>query len=348
MSFDYQWGTLLDEFKRDFPGFDLNFNIMDRAEFVQGFHSSQQDPYYPDVAFVDNYSELGPLIKDNAVVQMWGQSRFPVNGWWVIFRQAKNSDTAKAFLLWLSQSPQWKPMQVNTASIGKADIVAVQDISKEAVQDYAAANAQSLWSLMDSEAAHFDDFGTDGTVTLQSVEPLLTFGNSRLAFVLLSEVGQGEKAFGMAHSAVILKKVGDAWKVLHFVPSDSLPGLENLLRTFDRLGLDDRAPEDVSNVTLLFPPDGAQIPRDPRSEITWAPAVPNPAAYVIESQFNQPRREYWSQPSMKVVSPAANQSSITVPMPFGVGRQPHRWRIWAIDKSGTVSTSDWRIIDFMN
>lgn len=238
-------------------------------------------------------------------------------------------------------------MQPSTASIGPADIAIVQAIAREAVQDLAGMNLQSLSSIMDPEASHFDDFG-DRIQTLQSVEPLLTFGNSRLAFVLLAEVGQGEKVFGMAHSAVILRKLGNSWKVLLFLPNRSLPDIEGLLGNFDRLGLDEGPPEAVPKVTLLAPADHARLERYPRSDIEWASVEPNPAAYVIESQFRQLRREYWSQSEIKVVSPIPNESSIRMEMPFGAGKQPHRWRVWAIDKSGIVSTSDWRVIDFTN
>lgn len=349
----YPWGILQREFKRDFPNFDLDFKILDRDEFVRAIHSSQSDSSYPDVAFVDSDSELRPLMNNYAVVKMWGQPRNTVvkmwgpSGWWVIFRHAKNFEIGKAFMLWLSQSPQWRPMRVSTASISPADIAVVQAISKEAVQDFVDVNPQSLSSIMDPEASHFDDFG-DRIQTLQNIEPLLTFGNSRLAFVLLAEVGQGEKAFGMAHSVVILRNLGNSWKVLLFLPDRSLPDIEGLLGDFDRLGLDEGPPEGVPRVTLLAPGDHARIERYPRSDIEWAPVDPNLAAYVIESQFCQLRSEYWSQSAIKVVSPVPDESSIRMKMPFGVGKQPHRWRVWAIDKSGNVSTSDWRVIDFTN
>ena len=347
-SFDYPWGVLLSEFKDDFPDFDLEFQILDRDDFVQRLHSSEQDPPYPDVAFVDNARELRPLLKDNAVVKMWGRPRLASRGWWVIFRRTKNFEAGRAFMLWLSQSPQWKPMRVSTATIGAADIAAVQAISKEAVHDFAAVNPQSLGLIMDPAASHFDDFGTEGTRTLQGVEPLLTFGNSRLAFVLLAEIGQGEKAFGMAHSALVLRKLGDGWKVLLFLPTDSLPDLEHLLGTFDRLGLDEGPPEAVPKVTLLAPADHAQLLRFPRPDLEWVPVGPNLAAYVIESQYNQPEREYWTPSWIKVVPPISKEYSFRMEAPFGVGPQPHRWRVWAISKSGTVSTSDWRVIDFTN
>jgi hypothetical protein len=349
----YQWVILQREFKRDFPDFDLDFKILDRDEFVRILHSSQPDVTYPDVAFVDNLSELRPLMNNNAVLKMWGQPRNAVGkmwgpgGWWVTFRQAKNFEIGKAFMLWLSQSPQWRPMRVSTASISPADIAVVQALSREAVQDFAGMNPQSLLSIMDPEASHFDDFG-GGIQTLQVVEPLLTFGNSRLAFVLVAEIGQGEKAFGLAHSAVVLRKLGNSWKVLLFLPDRSLPDIEDLLRDFDRLGIDEGPPDVVPKVTLLAPADHARLERYPRSDIEWTPVDSNVAAYVIESQFRQLRREYWSQSAIKVVLPIPNESSIRMEMPFGIGKQPHRWRVWAINKSGIVSTSDWRVIDFTN
>ena len=343
----YQWEILRREFKRDFPNFDLDFKILDRDAFLRALHSSQSDSPYPDVAFVDSDSELRPLMNNYAVVKMWGQPRFASDGWWVIFRQAKNFEAGKAFMLWLSQSPGWRPMRVSTVSISPADVAIVQAISKEAVQDYVDVNPQSLLSIMDPEASHFDHFG-DRIQTLQNTEPLLTFGNSRLAFVLLAEVGEGEKAYGMAHSAVILRKIGNSWKVLLFLPNSSIPEIEGLLGTFDRLDLDEGPTDTASKVTLLAPADHARLARDPPSEIEWTPVDPNPAAYVIESQFCQLRSEYWSPSAVKVVSPVPNESSIRMEMPFGVGKQPHRWRVWAIDKSGIVAMSDWRVIDFTN
>lgn len=350
----YQWEILLNEFKADFPDCDLRCKILDRDEFVRTFHSSQQNPPYPDVAFVDNYNELGPLVNDDAVVTMSGQSRFPFNGSWVVFRRAENFEAGKAFMLWLSQSPRWQPWQVSTPAIGPADIAAVQAISKEAVQDFKHPDTQSLSLIMDREAGHFY-LGFGPATTLESVDPLLTFGNSRLAFVLLSAVGQGEKTFGMDHSAVALRKVEDRWKVLLFLPG-ALPDLEGLLRSFDRLRLEDGQPESVPKVRLLSPVDHARIPRYPPGDLEWAPLDQLPAAYVIEYQFGQTgssatrpgARELWSPSWIRVVSPTHGEPSIRMKIPFGKGAQPHRWRVWAISGTGIVSTSDWRIIDFTN
>ncbi|MDQ2711777.1 MAG: hypothetical protein M3Y24_05985 [Acidobacteriota bacterium] len=136
----YQWSPLLSEFERDFPVFDLRFNILDRAEFVQAVHLAGPNPP-PDILFVDNQSERGPLMDSDTVMQMLGPSRFNLNGWWLIFRQSKNLEAAQAFLLWLSRSPHWQPWRVNAAPMEQVDVTAVQAISTEAVKDYLRADA---------------------------------------------------------------------------------------------------------------------------------------------------------------------------------------------------------------
>jgi hypothetical protein len=113
----------------------------------------------------------------------------------------------------------------------------------------------------------------------------------------------------MVHSAVVLRNVGDGWKVLLFLPSDPLPELEALLRSFDRLGLEE--------VSLK------QCKGD-------APGPGRSCAMNL------------------LVSPAPGEAPLRTQMPFGVGQQPHRSRIWAISRGGTISTSDWREIDFTN
>jgi hypothetical protein len=128
----YQWQTLLDEFKRDFPDFDLRFKILVRDDFVRAFHSPGKNPAYPDMAFLDNQSERGPLMDKDALIQMLGRPRFRYNGWWTIFRETKNLEAGRAFLLWLAQSPHWKPLQVTTAALSPQDSAAVQSIAKEA------------------------------------------------------------------------------------------------------------------------------------------------------------------------------------------------------------------------
>jgi hypothetical protein len=343
----YKWPTLLDDFKRDFPDFDLRFKILGRDDFARAFHSTERNPVYPDVAFLDNRSERGPLMKNDAVISMLGRSRFDYNGWWTILRGTKNLEAGRALMLWLSQSPHWQPWKARTAAMPPEDAAAVQSIAKEAVRSYEYTDAHSLSSLTDQEASHFN-WESPPVRTIAGMDRLMIFGNSSLAFVLLSTVSEAENAFGMSHSALVIRKVDDRWKVL-LILRESLPHLEALLKSFDNLGLrDGQAESPIPKVTLMKPADHAQIPRFPQFDLEWESLDTRVAAYLIEYQLGQPEREFWSISNIKFMRAPLGQFSITTKIPFGIGHQPHRWRIWAIGGTGAVSTSDWRTVDFTN
>lgn len=83
------------------------------------------------------------------MLTIFGGPRFADREGWVIFKETKNLDTAKSFMLWLSQSPYWKPWKVSATLLGPADITTVQAISRKAILDLANANPQALQSIMD-------------------------------------------------------------------------------------------------------------------------------------------------------------------------------------------------------
>lgn len=342
----YQWSPLITEFRNDFPDFDLRFNILDRTVFVQAIHLAGPKPP-PDIVFVDNQSERDPLMDSPGVIEMLGLSRFHQNGWWLSFRQSKNFEAAEAFVLWLSQSPHGQQWQMATTPMQKSDSTAIQAISTEAVSDYLRADARSLSSLMDPQASRF--YRLTASESLGPVEPLLTFGGSKLPFALMAAVCQREKAFGMLHSALVLRNVEGRWKVLLFLEG-TLPSLEAMLRSFDRLKLQDGPPETAPVLKLLTPADHASLPRFPAGELQWEAVNSDVSSYLVESQFGQPERTNpgWSLSRIALARPGKGEPQIRVQIPFGVGMQPHRWRIWAILGTGDVSISNWRTIDFTN
>ena len=345
---DYSWGGLQREFKADFPNLDLRFQELDLAPFIRAMHLYPEDAQLVGVAFIDNYGELGPLLKENAVVQMWGNSRLQYRGWWVVFRQARNFAAGESFLLWASQRFHWTPWSVSTHTIDSADIAAVQELSQQAVRNFVTADAQSLEAIVDPEAAPFEAIDRERAKRLLSVQPLATFGNSRLAFVLLGAVGEGEQSFGLVHFGVVLRKTGVHWKVWLFLRDRSLPDLEQVLQSFDRLGLEEGGARVMPKVTLLAPADHAQLQRFPRPEIEWSTVDAPLATYVVESQFSIRNlgREFWGPSGIELVSPVSVGPSIRMQAPFGGGEDPHRWRVWAINKAGIVSTSEWRVINY--
>jgi hypothetical protein len=132
---------------------------------------------------------------------------------------------------------------------------------------------------------------------------------------------------------------------LLFLPGP-LPQLEDLLKSFDRLKLEDGQPKEVPKVKLIGPVDHAQITRYPKGDLEREAIDQLAVAYVVESQFGQPGRELWSPSWIQVVSPTHSAPLRGMKIPFGVGQQPHRWRVWAISRNGVVPTSDWRTVDF--
>jgi hypothetical protein len=146
---------------------------------------------------------------------------------------------------------------------------------------------------------------------------------------------------------MVLRKLEDQWRVLLIKPGP-LPGLETLLQCFDGLGLKDGEPEIVPNVVLLSPMNHARLVRYPPGELEWAAVAADLAGYVLEWQMGQPGTDRWSPREVRIVPPAPGTSSISINSPIGAGRQPHRWRIWAVGRTGVVSTSAWRTIDFQN
>jgi hypothetical protein len=226
------------------------------------------------------------------------------------------------------------------------DKAAVQAVSRKVVEAVALGDSPSLSANLDREAWRFD-LRSDPTNKVVSINSLITFGNSRLAFVLMSWVSRGERSFGMDHLALVLRKVDDLWKVLLYLPG-ALPDLEDILMSFDHMGLKNGQPDAIAQVSLVSPVDHARITRFPNnSELVWKPLNPSPAAYVFQSQFLFLEQETWSSGRIWVVSPSRGESTI-MKMPFGTGRQPHRWRVWAISGTGFVSTSNRRTVDFTN
>ena len=93
----------------------------------------------------------------------------------------------------------------------------------------------------------------------------------------------------MAHSAVILRKLGNSWKVLLFLPNSPLPDIEGLLGNFDRLGLDEGPPDAAPKVTLLAPADYARL------------EIPN--YYLIRSDGRAVRTAYKKKLSRRTLRP---------------------------------------------
>ena len=73
---------------------------------------------------------------------------------------------------------------------------------------------------------------------------------------------------------------------------------------------------------------------------------------LVESQFGQGTGEDWEGSGFAFVPANAgthsDPASFTIRVPFGAGRQPHRWWIWAVNARGDVARSEWRTLFYTN
>jgi hypothetical protein len=342
---------IVQEFHQDFPAFNLREKNFSPDAFSGAISENAKDESYPDIAFIGNYRELQPLLAAKVVWLDWGQKgRFEnADGWWVIFKGAKHIDQARAFLRWLSRSPHWYPKRVKNTRLSEPQIQAIQRIAFEALHRILAGDAAGLDLLLDKDAARFRLPRVPESFELVDVKPLLTFGNARIAFVIVAAFGSGDELYGVSHWAFILRNDGGDWRTL-YPGAVVLQQAEELFRTFDEKMTSDGKSPAPPKADLVGPRDKASFPRFPIGPtIEWTVASGTGLSFIVESQFGQPGdKESWSQSYLKFVDVPETQQAFAITAPFGVGAQPHRWRIWTLNQSGGISISDWREIDFTN
>jgi len=341
---------LLEEFHKDFPSFALRDKNITPEAFVNTVFGNPKGESYPDVAFIDNFSQLSPLSKSKAIVHDWGQGRFEewARGWWVIFKDSQHIEQARAFFVWLSRGPHWQPMRVKNTSLNAEQIQNVQWVSIDALHRVLTGDAAGLAALSDKEAANFRLRQNPPSFKLTDTQAILTFGNTHTAFVILAAVGSGENEYGVSHHALILRRGGGDWRILYFAFNIALPRAEDLFHEFDYKMTSERGWAVPARADLVGPPDKARLPRFPtRPTIEWTVANSANLSFLVEVQVKNDGGDWWGD-ALSFVEPSRVQNGFAVTAPFGVGMQPHRWRIWTLNPSGGIAISDWREIDFTN
>lgn len=350
------WATIQNALKADFPDLQVNFRVVDPDHFVAEVAAAKEHGTLPDVVFVDNWRQGGPLIAQQRVVEMMGPARFWSNGWWFQMSVGAHQATAMAFLRWLEDSPHWRAPQMSTNGMTELDNQQVASASLLAVAGMAGGGA--LDSVMDPDAARVStlSWGTAcGRISRMSFPVTrFLFGNGRLAYVAVSSearsTGGSVECSGAMYSFLVLRKGYEGWKVLLVMPRVSLEQAVGLARQFDQLGLvtaDGYAPDAPQ---LLSPFDGERQTRFPKDYVSWQQDVRRPVAYIVESRFGMPSSDLatYSPSRITVVAAVDYGDIVRMPEPFGQGMQPHRWRVWAIGKDGEVALSEWRTVQFTN
>jgi len=85
------WATIQNALKADFPDLQVNFRVVDPDEFLADLATAKQNGALPDIVFVENWRQGGPLLLQQRVVEMMGQPRFRATGWWFQMLEERTS-----------------------------------------------------------------------------------------------------------------------------------------------------------------------------------------------------------------------------------------------------------------
>jgi hypothetical protein len=345
---------LIFELKTDYPDLQVHWQVFRPDAFLPAIQKAElEKATLPDAVFVDNAAQQQPLMKSGRFILMAGRARLADRGWWMVPKESSDQSKSLAFLIWLERSPKWKPPLPSIRMLTGAEERRVGSIAEEMMQTFGKSSARPREELIDPSIASFDwNFVRQRyTSQGQSYTPTIDFvgGNRRLAYVLLSTLEKGDDSYGLLHSLVILRKDKGRWRVLLFSPDSSLPRLEDAVFRLGAIGLNNDVSHGKSTIALLAPADHERTTRFPKTEVAFEENGEVTELTGIESQFLDPSHTQWSISGITWVKSPDDKIGIQrLPMPFGVGMQPHRWRVWSVDKSGVVTLSEWRTVDFTN
>jgi hypothetical protein len=348
------WTFLLDQLRADYPHLQLEWQPFQPDSFLPALNEALASGHAPDVVFAQNIAQQGPLIQRRLGRLMAGAAQHGDNGWWTVLNGAQDPKVAEAFIVWLEQAKNWHPSRPATQLMSKDDETQVALLAQQTMRALSSSPARyppgimdpsfalSEWNRLGPRLAPKDEVENYSTRVEQ------VGGNAKLAFVELSTLEQGQQSFGLIHSVLVFRKESSAWKLLFIEQTRSMLA-EELVERFDAIGLTNDALQNSANISLLEPGDGDRVTRFPRTELAFKQDGGRRSLIAIESQYATPGKEDWSPSRIDLVTQSPDSSgTIRMPAPFGIGVQPHRWRVWSIDKAGEVALSEWRTVNFVN
>ena len=167
----------------------------------------------------------------------------------------------------------------------------------------------------------------------------------------MGAVASGEDFYDLRRTFFVFRNQGGEWRILYVGPNEGMRAAEpSLLSAFEARVVGDQAEAMPPPAVLLDPPDRAMLPRFPeRPEISWRSEAADTAGFIVEWQYRQARDEReWSISTLAFAPASRARQPFRERAPFGIGAQPHRWRIWTLGRSGTISLSPWRTVLYSN
>lgn len=309
-------------------GFNLSVEGLPANGFAARFFEAIEKHEEPDILVIDNYGIIDGIstsstIKNSLVFVAGSLKEFESDrgGWQLLVSTSRNHQAVKSLAL---RQPHCDPELKTT----------LEEIPKTIA---AELHKYTLKYILESDLFKVR-LGSDFSIAMCGF-----WGNKNTAFLHSIVTYDAEKKLGWSDVLVIMAKKDSSWELIN------LGGNVDLIKELNKgAKLVDASPDPPlqNDFKIIGPADGAKFPRFPTQaslEWEWSGDVNSIACYLIESQFESNKR--WSESYFTLVSP---QESVKLVAPFGFGAQPHRWKVWAIDKRGSIVRSSWRTIIYTN
>jgi hypothetical protein len=345
------------ELKRSFYDLKANFVTVAADQLQEKLAAAEGQAGYPDVIVGDPLpAEWQNIAKDAGVVmvgspgvieQEANQIAQMSNTWQaVILLRAPHPDAAKAFVVWLREagwdSRQLRLIKSDAREATNAATTAIEDLlggTKIAEADPLSADfssALTLWAVLEAPPPIMAEL-TFHTDVLRAV------ANERFAVVALRVVASSERAFGVIHPLVVLRRVdGGRWKVLQISPNlafDLQAHAFDRLRSYAvRVGPEHLA--HVAGISQAAPLDGDYRPLVPDM---WWDNGDGGSLLIVEWQLRY--GSSWSDSKMYLIPDIAPRLQTRVTALFANVPGAYHWRVWMLGTGGALTISPWRTMN---
>ena len=337
-------------------GLALELHVFSAKDFASAFFQARVTNDEPDVLVIDNMGHINGITTRLGSFQGIGSDpnvaavlvkvsdslkEFQPSSWEYLIRTSKRYAEAKALTTRpIDCGPRGVPLNGSGLS----------NTAEQAVIAYFQNAAATFDDLVSGDPADTAIHLPHEPRSLTDVRVCDGWGNDRLAFVQVVAAFEARDEVGYRAFIAAVASVDGRPRVL------MLSGSNSIISVLQR-----QAPEFRHDVpgTVLQPPsitapdDGASATRMPpaaRPMISWTHR--GAAFFLTEWQYGTSDSKDWEGSGFAFVPAKAgthgDEASIATQAPFGVGRQPHRWRVWAVSDRGDVARSPWRTLFYTN
>jgi hypothetical protein len=331
-------------------GFSIRMAVFPAKDFTEVFKGAMGKNLAPDILMFDNFgilegaqTSLGtftglytlPGVKESLMLVT--ESMKYISGWTYLNtylnKTSKGFEAAKALAL---RKPTFTPVVIPSD---------IRDRALAATRALYKNDALTLKQLYQPGFSNESTFSNQPEPDAAFSEPAVVdyWGKPQCAFVSTWVAYEAKRSMGFKYYLLAFGKSDSNWNLLSLsdISFNLIPGLKALSQN-------PAGGTGLSGFNILNPLEGSISKRFPESEkpdVVWTSAGVNAAFYLVDTQWSF--GSTWSTSSFTVVVSSPDKTTYVMKA-IGVGMQPHRLRIWAVDREGNYSIGPWRRFNYSN